>query len=223
MRAIREHQFRRAVNLGFVVAASVLIVSAGCGVQSGPIDISDQFDGDTGLPGPSPTGSTDQPTQTTNSSPTLDVGSGVLFAREGHIISLNVTAEDPDGDQVSLTWEQLDGLAVSSPTRFQTASPTFQVPEITSDLLADSILTFEITVEDGNGGFASELVIVQIIMAGDATGDDVVDDADRLLVEDRFMNGGTPGIDGEGDLNADGVVDLLDLTLVLEQMGRELL
>lgn len=219
MRANGDHLFRRAVSCGLGVAASVLIVSAGCGVQSGPVDISDQFDGDTGLPGPSPSGTTEQPT---NADPTLDVGSGVIIAREGHIFSLNATAEDPDGDEVSITWEQLDGLAVFSPTRFQTASPTFQVPEITSDLLADSILTFEITVEDGNGGFASELVIVQILMAGDATGDDVVNDADRLLVEDRYINGGTPGIDGEGDLNSDGVVDLLDLTIVLEQMGREL-
>jgi hypothetical protein len=220
MRANRDHQFRRAVSLGFVVAASVLIVSAGCGTQPGPIDISDQFDGDTGLPGPSPSGSTEDPA---NAAPTIDVGSGVIIAREGIILSLSATADDPDGDQVSITWEQLDGLAVFNPTRLQTASPTFLVPEVTSDLLADSILTFEITVEDGNGGFASELVIVQILMAGDATGDDVVDDADRVLVEDRFINGGTPGIDGEGDLNADGVVDLLDLTLVLEQMGRELL
>ena len=221
MRANRVHRFRRVMSLGFVFAASVLIVSAGCGTQPGPIDISDQFDGDTGLPDPSPSGS---PGQSANAAPTIDVGSGVIVAREGHILSLSATADDPDGDPISITWEQLDGLAVFNPTRLQTASPTFQVPDIPAPYYrADSILTFEITVEDGNGGFASELVIVHILLAGDATGDDVVDDADRVLVEYRFINGGTPGIDGEGDLNADGVVDLLDLTLVLEQMGRELL
>ncbi|NUL82706.1 MAG: PQQ-dependent sugar dehydrogenase [Armatimonadetes bacterium] len=48
---------------------------------------------------------------------------------------------------------------------------------------------------------------------GDVNGDDIVDDADLLIVLESF------GTDGLGDVNGDGIVDDLDLAIVLESFG----
>lgn len=235
------YKLRRTATIRFIVAAaSIVAIAAGCGFQLSPPqapDITDLFSDDTGTTGVAPdaTGDanledgsgSDEPDRTDeadslNLAPIIDVGEGVIVTREDLVVSLTASVEDPDGDIPSITWEQIAGMPVLNTMQLRADSLAFIVPEITSNLLADAELLFRVTADDGRGSVVTSEVILQIQMAGDATGDDVVDDADRLLVEDRFLNGGVPDRDGTGDLNGDGIVDLLDLTIVLEQMGRVL-
>ncbi len=76
-------------------------------------------------------------------------------------------------------------------------------------------------VHDMEAGISQYLQKVGLNPLGDANGDGIVDDSDRVIVENA--NGSTPGMatwDMAADLNGDNQVDALDLTMVLDHLGE---
>jgi hypothetical protein len=79
---------------------------------------------------------------------------------EGAPVTLDGTASsDPDvSDVLRFTWRQVGGgtlITLANPT---TATPTFTAPSVTFN----QSFTFELIVEDGNGGVSSDFVIVNV-------------------------------------------------------------
>ncbi|HUU95429.1 MAG TPA: dockerin type I domain-containing protein, partial [Phycisphaerae bacterium] len=90
-------------------------------------------------------------------------------------------------------------------------------------IVTDPLLT---AVGGGSGGInfqesAGSLVIQQQALRGDIDGNCVVDLADLIAVRDRLLvDPGSPGY-LDADLNGDGRVNVLDLILVRNLMGRK--
>ena len=91
-----------------------------------------------------------------NSFPIVDAGDD-QFADPGTDVTLSGSGEDPDGDRLSYSWKQTNGLPVvlSSST---SQTPTFTATTRTSQ----QPLTFELTVSDGYGGKASDTTQVTV-------------------------------------------------------------
>jgi sugar lactone lactonase YvrE len=97
------------------------------------------------------------PPTTSNHNPVADAGPDQTVAA-GALVTLNGTgSSDPDGNVLTFAWAQTGGtiVALSSAT---VASPTFTAPTTT----AAQTLTFELTVNDGAGGVASDTVIITV-------------------------------------------------------------
>jgi len=65
---------------------------------------------------------------------------------------------DPNGDDLTFTWTQLSGSPVS--VSANAASFSFEAPKVSSQ---NGIVSFELTVDDGNGNTDSEVVSIEII------------------------------------------------------------
>ena len=79
-----------------------------------------------------------------------------LTANEKTLVSLDGTASrDPDGDSLSYTWRQVgaDDVVLTGPT------PSFTVPEVP---IGGATVEFELTVDDGYGGTATDRVLVHV-------------------------------------------------------------
>jgi hypothetical protein len=68
-------------------------------------------------------------------------------------------SSDPDEDSLTFTWTQLSGTLVSLDAA-DTASPTFVAPAL------PTVLTFQLTVDDGNGGTDTDAVEVTVVHPG---------------------------------------------------------
>ena len=90
-----------------------------------------------------------------NNAPTAAAGPD-LTASEKTLISLDGTgSRDPDGDVLSYTWRQVgvDDVVLTGPT------PSFTVPEVP---VGGAEVEFELTVDDGYGGTATDRVLVHV-------------------------------------------------------------
>ena len=93
----------------------------------------------------------------TNAKPTADAGADQMVD-EGTTIVLNGGASsDLDGDALTFLWEQMAGPTVTL-TNADSAQATFAAP----DVAQDTVLTFRLTVNDGQGGTDSDAVDITV-------------------------------------------------------------
>jgi hypothetical protein len=80
---------------------------------------------------------------------------------EGTQVTLDGTlSTDPDSDSLTFTWTQTSGSSVALSDAYS-ASPTFTAPAVVS--MASTALTFELSVDDGYGGVATDTVVITIL------------------------------------------------------------
>lgn len=93
-----------------------------------------------------------------NNPPTADAGTDITV-NENSAVALNGNASsDPDGDSLSFSWEQVDGPAVVI-TGADSPTPSLTAP---FSSLGGVDITLELTVYDGNGGTATDEVLVHV-------------------------------------------------------------
>ena len=91
-----------------------------------------------------------------NSPPSVDAGEPVAV-REGVQLTLNATASDPDGDQLTYSWSHDSTLDISL-TSADSLSPTFTAPQVS----ANTTVAFTLTADDGTDTH-SDAVAVTIL------------------------------------------------------------
>jgi hypothetical protein len=133
-----------------------------------------------------------------NQSPTADAGPDQTV-NEGAIVTLEgINSFDPDGDELTYFWNQIDGQTIES---FSATSPNprFRAP-IIDNANPDVTLTFELTIEDGNGGKDSDTVVV-IIENAVVNQPPVADAGTSLTVEQDILVAlsGRDSFDPDGD------------------------
>ena len=105
-----------------------------------------------------------------SSNPIADAGINLNNVQPGDRVSLDASGSyDPDGDALRYSWTQTDGTTVTL-SGSNTVSPSFTAPGV-----ADEILIFTVTVNDGNDNTDIDTVNVHVYSAitiADA-GDDV--------------------------------------------------
>jgi glucose/arabinose dehydrogenase len=109
-------------------------------------------------------------TGNTSANPTANAGIDQTVD-EGDGVTLSGTASsDPDvSDVLRFTWRQTGGSSVVAITNPTSASATFTAPDVTFG----QSFTFELIVEDGNGGVSNDFVIINVTNIsnpGDDTG-----------------------------------------------------
>ena len=96
------------------------------------------------------------PTAAAGADQTVDEFTGVTLNGTG--------SSDPDSDVLTYAWLQTGGPAVLDLLGANTATPSFSVPFVTP---GGTDITFELTVDDGYGGTATDTVIVHVQNAND--------------------------------------------------------
>lgn len=136
-----------------------------------------------------------------NHLPVVDAGQDST-ADEGTSVTLSATAVDPDddGEIVSYLWEQIDGPTVDISTGLQSREISFTTPLV----YQETLLGFNVDVEDDEGGIVSDTVYVTVISTNP---DDDADGMDDLWEIDWF---GNLDRDGAGDFDGDGATDLME-------------
>jgi len=152
-----------------------------------------------------------------NDPPTVDAGPD-RSAYEGQTVQLHADASDPNNDDLTYSWQQTGGPAAVLQGA-DTADVSFAAPFIDSPAAAS--LTFEVRVDDGHGGQASDSVNVRIYMTGDVDQDDSVDIFDMIAIVNAF--GSQPGDanwNENADFNGDDQVDVVDVVVGVNNFGR---
>jgi hypothetical protein len=108
-------------------------------------------------------------TGNTSNDPTANAGID-QSVDEGASVTLNGTASsDPDvSDVLRYTWRQTGGATLVTINNPTSATATFTAPSVTFD----SSFTFELIVEDGNGGVSSDVMQVQVQNTSNETTDE---------------------------------------------------
>jgi glucose/arabinose dehydrogenase len=106
----------------------------------------------------------------------------------GQVVTLNGAASsDPDaGTILRYTWRQVGGSVVVTLSDATSVTPTFTAPQVPFD----QAFTFELIVEDGNGGVDNDFVIVTVQSTG--TGDDEPPSLTTPVGEGGCSTGTTP-------------------------------
>ena len=98
-----------------------------------------------------------------NSSPTADAGTTQTI-QEGDAVTLNGTASDPDGDQLTYSWSHDSALEISLADA-GSLSPTFTAPQVD----ANTTVTFTLTADDGTDTHSDTVTVtIQDIQADDS-------------------------------------------------------
>lgn len=127
-----------------------------------------------------------------NKTPTANAGDDKI-ADENTLVTLSGSGTDPDQDALSYSWTQPSGQNIAL-TGANTASPTFTAPEVQND----TDYTFTLTVNDGNGGTATDSVKVTVKQVNkapiaNAGSDQVVDENTAVTLN------GSGSSDPDGD------------------------
>ena len=93
-----------------------------------------------------------------NNQPTADAGTAQAV-QEGDTVTLNGTASDQDGDQLTYSWSHDSALDISL-ANADSLSPAFTAPQVS----ANTTVTFTLTADDGTGAH-SDTVTVTILDA----------------------------------------------------------
>lgn len=116
-----------------------------------------------------------------NQPPVADAGDDQTVDENTQVTLDGTGSSDPDGDELSFAWEQVDGPAVDVEDA-DTATPTFTAPAVETD----TELTFELTVSDGNASDSDRVGIV--VQANETQGGF---DVARQLGSETVVPGGT--------------------------------
>ena len=104
--------------------------------------------------------------QSANDAPIADAGDDKT-AKPGNTVSLqSVDSEDPNGGTLSYHWEQTGGTPEVDLVGADSSGAAFNAPDVDSE----TTLTFELTVDDGQGKTATDTVTVTISPADGGSG-----------------------------------------------------
>jgi hypothetical protein len=93
-----------------------------------------------------------------NHPPLADAGPDQTVPENTPVLLDGSASADTDGDTLSYAWSQASGPLVTL-TGASTANPAFTTPDVGP---AGAVLTFQLTVDDGYGGVASDEVVVNV-------------------------------------------------------------
>lgn len=130
-----------------------------------------------------------------NNPPSVNAGADQAVD-EGQTVTLTATAGDSDGDIVAFAWRELSdsGVALAGAN---TATANFVAPDVD----ADTVLQFEVTVTDNDGGADSSTVSItvsnvpeNVLPVADAGADQAVNEQTTVTLD------GTASSDADGSL-----------------------
>jgi len=138
-----------------------------------------------------------------NQPPNADAGSEQVVT-EGEDVSLDgSSSSDPDNDSLTYAWTQTGGPSVSL-TDGSTATPSFTAPDVDTA----QTLTFELEVNDGNGGTGTDTVDVVVEDQPDPANFDItIDETNSPVIEGEEATV-TATIENTGDNSDTQTVDL---------------
>ena len=139
----------------FVVTGGALSIKSGLSVPPGSYEVNVTSTGDFGQ-GNSKKVEISVDIAQANSPPSVDAGEPVAV-REGAQVTLNATASDQDGDQLTYSWNHDSTLDISM-ANADSLSPTFTAPQVS----ANTTVAFMLTADDGTDT-RSDTVIVTIL------------------------------------------------------------
>ena len=129
---------------------------------------------------------------------------------------IRVSVTDPDSGTLSFDWQILNGVGAA--IEGSGADVVFDPPN--SGPHPWPYLVKVRVTSSPSGRFAERIIEIFVKIAGDVTGDDVVNASDLLQVRNHFTESGAPGwIDA--DLNCDGNVNAIDLSKVRNTFSQK--
>ncbi len=154
-----------------------------------------------------------------NQPPTVTVTTAPSFVYEDEPVRIGCTIYDPDGDAVTVRWNQVSGRSVVL-SGMSTATISFTVP--TTLLQSDQPLVFRVVPTDIRGLAGTPATCsVPVYMMADANHDSHVDVADLLCLAGAFGSlSGDPNYNPACDFNGDNRVDVSDLLAIARNWGR---
>ena len=126
----------------FVVTGGALAIKPGLSVPPGSYEVNVTSTGGFGQ-GNSKTVEISVDIAQTNSPPSVDAGEPVAVS-EGAQVTLNATASDPDGDQITYSWRHDSSLEIIL-TDADSLAPSFTAPQVRGN----TTITFTLTADDG--------------------------------------------------------------------------
>jgi nitrous oxidase accessory protein NosD len=127
--------------------------------------------------------------------------------------TVSLTAHDPEGGDLTYTWEPLNGGTIIGSGQQVVFDPPDTGPHSCPYNIRATVTS---SVTDLS---TDEIIDIYVKLAGDTDGNGVVNVVDKVLVRNAFGQSGPPGwIDA--DVNCDGNVNVVDKVLVRNQFGQ---